>query len=233
MKIDLGQKYECESDDQCGTELLYRQLIKGDVISKEFTELKDYLSLNKLLETNYYPFDKSPEMTIFIEEEYKKNDSPEKNQLESLLKQELSKKINFLKNLDNSYKEKVQNILEFLKEDKAGNQRNIMKLKNDLTNKNSNMQNKNLLNNNLNNYNNGNQMNINNNDMNMNNTKNINMMLNMNQMKMQSPFMISPPVGDFNYNVYNDNENFMNANIYNQNPINGFGINFYNSFKNS
>lgn len=152
---------------------------------------------------------------------------------ESLLKQELSKKINFLKNLDNSYKEKVQNILEFLKEDKAGNQRNIMKLKNDLTNKNSNMQNKNLLNNNLNNYNNGNQMNINNNDMNMNNTKNINMMLNMNQMKMQSPFMISPPVGDFNYNVYNDNENFMNANIYNQNPINGFGINFYNSFKNS
>ena len=95
------------------------------------------------------------------------------------------------------------------------------------------MQNKNLLNNNLNNYNNGNQMNINNNDMNMNNTKNINMMLNMNQMKMQSPFMISPPVGDFNYNVYNDNENFMNANIYNQNPINGFGISFYNSFKNS
>ena len=85
FKIDLGQKYECESDDQCGTELLYRQLIKGDVISKEFNELKDYLSLNKLLETNYYPFDKSPEMAIFIEEEYKKNDLPEKNQLESLL----------------------------------------------------------------------------------------------------------------------------------------------------
>ena len=79
FNIFIRQKFNCESDEQCGTELLYRQLISGDVI-KEFGDLKDYLSLNKILETNYYPFDESPEMT-----EFKKNDSPTKKQLESLL----------------------------------------------------------------------------------------------------------------------------------------------------
>ena len=88
FNIYLRQKYNCESDEECGTELLYRQLIDGDVISKEFPELKDYLSLNTKLETNYYPFDKSPEMSIFIAEEYKKNDLPKKEQLKSLLNKE-------------------------------------------------------------------------------------------------------------------------------------------------
>ena len=56
---------------------------------------------------------------------------------------------------------------------------------------------------------------------------------NMNQMKMNPAFMIPPSVGDFNYNIYNDNDNYMNTNIYNQNTNNGFSnMNFYSKFKN-
>lgn len=87
-KIDIRQRYKCENDDLCGNELLYKQLINGSVISVEIPEIKDYLSLNKILETNYYPFDKSPEMKIFLEEELNTKDEsylPKKEQLESLL----------------------------------------------------------------------------------------------------------------------------------------------------
>ena len=154
----------------------------------------------------------------------------------NLIKQNLPKKLkdqNFTRSLDKSSSDKVTSLINSLEEEEQGTDMKIMKLKIDLTNKNNNMQSINILNNN---YNNGNQMNLNNSDMNMNNNKNINMMFmnNINQMKLQSGFMISPPVGDFNYNICNDNENYMNSNLYNQHPINGFGnINYYNTYKNS
>ena len=154
----------------------------------------------------------------------------------NLIKQNLPKRLkdqNFTRSLDKSSSDKVTSLINSLEEEEQGTDIKIMKLKIDLTNKNNNMQSINILNNN---YNNGNQMNLNNSDMNMNNNKNINMMFmnNINQMKLQSGFMISPPVGDFNYNICNDNENYMNSNLYNQHPINGFGnINYYNTYKNS
>ena len=154
----------------------------------------------------------------------------------NLIKQNLPKKLkdqNFTRSLDKSSSDKVTSLINSLEEEEQGTDMKIMKLKIDLTNKNNNMQSINILNNN---YNNGNQMNLNNSDMNMNNNKNINMMFmnNINQMKLQSGFMISPPVGDFNYNICNDNENYMNSNLYNHHPINGFGnINYYNTYKNS
>ena len=75
---------------------------------------------------------------------------------------------------------------------------------------------------------------MNNCEMNMNNNKNLNMMFinNMNQLKMQPGFMISPSIGDINYNFYNDTENNMNANIYNQNQNNFSNMNFYNAYNN-
>jgi CCR4-NOT transcription complex subunit 9 len=154
----------------------------------------------------------------------------------NLIKQNLPKRLkdqNFTRSLDKSSSDKVTSLINSLEEEEQGTDIKIMKLKIDLTNKNNNMQSINILNNN---YNNGNQMNLNNSDMNMNNNKNINMMFmnNINQMKLQSGYMISPPVGDFNYNICNDNENYMNSNLYNQHPINGFGnINYYNTYKNS
>lgn len=92
---ELIETFECENRPQCGIELLYTQLINGSVISSLKPEIKDYLSLNKLLQTNYYPFDKTPEMVFYFDEEYKKkvieeekkyNDfAPTKTQLDSLL----------------------------------------------------------------------------------------------------------------------------------------------------
>ena len=143
-----------------------------------------------------------------------------------------------MKSLDDSAKDKVKKIMKSFQDDELGNDIKIKKLKNDLTNKtNNSVQNINIVNNNINininNYNNNGNQNVNNGDM--NNNMNLNMMFinNMNQMKIQPGFMISPSMGDFNYNICNDNENYMNNNIYNQNQNNGYGnLNFFNGYKN-
>ena len=161
----------------------------------------------------------------------------ENKDAKDMIKQESLDKIkdkNFFINLDDSAKVKVKKILKSFQDDELGNDIKIKKLKNDLTNKNNNtVQNINVVNNNINSYNNNGNQNANNGDV--NNNMNLNMMFinNMNQMKIQPGFMISPPMGDFNYNICNDNENYMNNNIYNQNPNNGYGnLNFFNGYKN-
>ena len=86
---DLGTKFNCENKEQCGIELLYTQIIDGSVISSLNLEVKDYLSLNNILETQYYPFSKTPEMIYYFKEKYEKEDfnsySPTKEQLDNLL----------------------------------------------------------------------------------------------------------------------------------------------------
>ena len=157
----------------------------------------------------------------------------ENKEAKKLLKQKFPQKLkdkNFIRNLDDSSKVKVEILLKSLEENEA----EIIKLKNDLTNKNNNnIQNINIINNNnINIYNNGNQINLNNNDINNNNT-NMNMIFVNNLNQMQPRFMITSPVGDYNFNAYNDNDNYMNQNIYNQNSNNGLpNINFYKTFKN-
>ena len=161
----------------------------------------------------------------------------ENKDAKNMIKQESLDKIkdeNFIISLDESSKNKVKKILKSFQEDELGNDIKIKKLKNDLTNKNNNtVQNINIVNNNINVYNNNGNQSANNGDM--NNNMNLNMMFinNMNQMKIQPGFMISPPMGDFNYNICNDNENYLNNNIYHQNPNNGYGnLNFFNGYKN-
>ena len=162
----------------------------------------------------------------------------ENKDAKDMIKQESLDKIkdkNFFINLDDSAKVKVKKILKSFQDDELGNDIKIKKLKNDLTNKNNNtVQNINVVKNNINSYNNNGNQNANNGDV--NNNMNLNMMFinNMNQMKIQPGFMISPPMGDFNYNICNDNDNYMNNNIYNQNsPNNGYAnLNFFNGFKN-
>ena len=161
----------------------------------------------------------------------------ENKEAKSLIKQQFPKILKdkgFIQNLDDNSKAKFEILIKSLEEEEAGTE--IIKLKNELSNNNNIniIQNINIINNNnINIYNNGNQMNLKiNNDM---NNKNINMMLinSMNQMTIQPGFMMTPNMGDYNYNVYNDNESYMNSNIYNQNLNNGFpNFNFYNSYKN-
>ena len=68
---DLSKNYKCENEDKCGIELLYTQLLDGSVISSLNSEVKDYLTLNNILQTNYYPFDKTPELFFYFTNEYK------------------------------------------------------------------------------------------------------------------------------------------------------------------
>ena len=141
------------------------------------------------------------------------------------------KDINFIRSLDESSQRKVNSLLKSLKEDEEEDNI-ITKLKNDLTNKNNNnnftiFQNINMINNNNINNNNGNQINLNNNDI-TNNNINMMFMNNMNQMAL--PSMMASQANDIYYNIFNDNENFMNSNIYNQNMGSGFpNINYFNS----
>ena len=141
------------------------------------------------------------------------------------------KDINFIRSLDESSQRKVNSLLKSLKEDEEEDNI-ITKLKNDLTNKNNNnnftiFQNINMINNNNINNNNGNQINLNNNDI-ANNNINMMFMNNMNQMAL--PSMMTPQANDIYYNIFNDNENFMNSNIYNQSMGSGFpNINYFNS----
>jgi CCR4-NOT transcription complex subunit 9 len=162
----------------------------------------------------------------------------ENKEAKSLIRQYFPKKLrdrNYISTLDESAQKKVESLLKSLKEDDEGTDIKIIKLKNDLTNNNTTIiQNINIIkNNNINIYNNGNQINLNNNDMN-NNNKNLNMIFanNMNQMKL--PSMMHSQINDYKYNIYNnDNEGFINPNIYNQNTGNGFpNINYYNNYKN-
>lgn len=188
--------------------------------------------------------------------------SEAKNEIKDYLL-ELFKKFNIYQNLDENAKIKAKQLEKILHDGDMGietgnSESKIQKLKSDLTNNSNNntnsgnnntykikknetnnLHNLNLAKNNsfpgFNNNANQRQVNLNTNEFNNNNNKlNINMMFinNMNQIKMTNGYMM-PPVGDINYNLNKDNENYMNSNMYNQNGNTGYGnMNFYNSFNN-
>ena len=152
----------------------------------------------------------------------------ENKEAKKVVKSELPQKIrdiNFIQSLDESSKDKVYILLKSLDEDESCVDINI--IRNNYTDYN-----------NLNNIHN--QINLNNVEYNTNastnntintinvNNNNLNLMI-LNNMQ---GFMISPRVGEFNYNIYNEND--MNQNIYNQNLNNGFGnMNYFNAFNNN
>jgi len=188
--------------------------------------------------------------------------SEAKNEIKDYLL-ELFKKFNIYQNLDENAKIKAKQLEKILHDGDMGmetgnSESKIQKLKSDLTNNSNNntnsgnnntykikknetnnLHNLNLAKNNsfpgFNNNANQRQVNLNTNEFNNNNNKlNINMMFinNMNQIKMTNGYMM-PPVGDINYNLNKDTENYMNSNMYNQNGNTGYGnMNFYNSFNN-
>ena len=105
----LKQKFKC-NDDQCDIKLLYLQLIDSSVISELYPELKNFKELNTLLKTNFYPFDISPEMKIFYDNDYKKNSKFSFDEVKPNLEQ-----IDRLLNLNSEYcLLKINKSLEFL-----------------------------------------------------------------------------------------------------------------------
>ena len=157
----------------------------------------------------------------------------ENKDAKNILKNDLLKEIkdkNFIRSLDDSSKNLLNSLLKVLSEKDESTK--IKELKNDLIK----IQNINTnCNNNLNNNSNL-QINKNNEDM-INQNINNNMLLinQLNQMKLQPGYMISPNFSEVNYNIYNGNDNYMNKANYlnNQNSTKGYGnMNFYMYNKN-
>ena len=69
---DLAQKYKCKNSNYCGNELIYTQLITGEVINDIDTNLNGLISLYGKINPDFYPFSKSPELNLYFEE-YKTN----------------------------------------------------------------------------------------------------------------------------------------------------------------
>ena len=149
----------------------------------------------------------------------------------NILKNDLLKEIkdkNFIRSLDDSSKNLLNSLLKKLNEKEEYIQIKETKNINNNNNNNSNMSNINP----INLKNNINQPSINNEDMSNQNINNNMMLANqLNQMKMQQGFMISPNFQDVNFNMYNNgNDNYMNKINYlnNQNTNKGYGnMNFY------
>lgn len=212
VQDDCGIKYICEKKERYNGIIQFMRVMMKNKFSQRLIKyiLKTFLRLSENKDVRY------------------------------ILKNEVLKDIkneSFIRCLDDSSKNLVNILLKILNEkDKT---EEIKELKKDLTN--NSVQNMNILNNNhINNTKNNinQQLNMNNGDMiNQNNiTANMLLVNQINQLKMQQRFMISPNFGDINYNMYNGNDNYMNKIncMNNQNPNKGFGnMNFYGIYKNN
>ncbi len=212
VQDDCGIKYICEKKERYNGIIQFMRVMMKNKFSQRLIKyiLKTFLRLSENKDARY------------------------------ILKNEVLKDIkneSFIRCLDDSSKNLVNILLKILNEkDKT---EEIKELKKDLTN--NSVQNMNILNNNhINNTKNNinQQLNMNNGDMiNQNNiTANMLLVNQINQLKMQQRFMISPNFGDINYNMYNGNDNYMNKIncMNNQNPNKGFGnMNFYGIYKNN
>ena len=212
VQDDCGIKYICEKKERYNGIIQFMRVMMKNKFSQRLIKyiLKTFLRLSENKDARY------------------------------ILKNEVLKDIkneSFVRCLDDSSKNLLNGLLKILNEkDKT---EEIKELKKDLTN--NSVQNMNILNNNhINNTKNNinQQINMNNGDMiNQNNiTANMLLVNQINQLKMQQRFMISPNFGDINYNMYNGNDNYMNKIncMNNQNPNKGFGnMNFYGIYKNN
>ena len=85
---NLAEKFKCKNELNCGDELIYKQLRDSSVISSLFTDIQTYGELNTFLGTNYYPFDTSPEMKTYFDNEYSKQKDHKTNYEEVAVKKE-------------------------------------------------------------------------------------------------------------------------------------------------
>ena len=95
----------CDDKKECGIELIYKQIIDGSVISTLEPELENFLILNLELGTNYYPFNKTPEMIFYFEEEFLNRMNKKKSMKELYKFKDYSPSINQLDRLINPLSE--------------------------------------------------------------------------------------------------------------------------------
>ena len=210
VQDDNGIKYICEAKERYSAIIQYMKKMLKNKFSQRI--------INRILK-------------VFLK-------LSENKDAKNILKNDLLKEIsdeNFIHLLDDSSKILINNLLIKLNDRDENNK--INQLKKDLINNvNNNISNLNIINNKNLNNNFNQQLNVTGVDIINQNNINANIMLvnQINQMKIQQGFMISPNYTDINYNIYNNNDingiNYLN----NYNTNKGYGnIYFYNTFKNS
>ena len=210
VQDDNGIKYICEAKERYSAIIQYMKKMLKNKFSQRI--------INRILK-------------VFLK-------LSENKDAKNILKNDLLKEIsdeNFIHLLDDSSKILINNLLIKLNDRDENNK--INQLKKDLINNvNNNISNLNIINNKNLNNNFNQQLNMTNVDIINQNNFNANIMLvnQINQMKIQQGFMISPNYTDINYNIYNNNDingiNYLN----NYNTNKGYrNIYFYNTFKNS
>lgn len=62
---NLAEKY-CGKKDKCGNEIIYEQLISGEVVKSELGDKNSLTDLYSVINKEYYPFESSPELFNFF-----------------------------------------------------------------------------------------------------------------------------------------------------------------------
>ena len=127
----LAEKFKCQNEIKCGDELIYKQLIDSSVISGLFNDIKTYKELNDYLSSNYYPFETSPEMKTYFDNEYSKQKSHKSKYEEVSIKKEQLEK--FLKDESNYNLLALENTLNILHINKTADSKKDIKYFDDLT----------------------------------------------------------------------------------------------------
>ena len=88
----LAHDYECEDEKACGFDIIYTQLISGKVTKDVDDNLDSIKSLYNLINKDFYPFDKSPELNLYFEEFKNEISQPDaKYEAYSVTKKQLTK----------------------------------------------------------------------------------------------------------------------------------------------
>ena len=187
------------------------QIVQDDNGSKYINETKERYSaiityMKKMLKINCNQVTINRILKAFLK-------LSENKDAKNILKNDILKEItdkNFINFLCDSSKNILNNLLKILNKNNEENK--IKENKKELS-VNNNIQNINIVKNITinNNININQQLNMNNGDLLNQNNNNTNMLLvnQINQMKMQQGFMISPNYTDINSNIYNNNNNYM------------------------
>ena len=126
---NISNIFKCE--DNCGEELLYKQLIESSVINKLFPEINNFKELITYLGYNYYPFEKTPEMLDFFSNIYSKQKGHKTDYKEVTIKKEQLEK--FIKEDGKYCLLSLENSINILHVSKTADSKKDIKYFDDLT----------------------------------------------------------------------------------------------------
>ena len=68
FNANLSKEFKCKNSNICGIEIVYNQLITGEVVKYVDSSMNTLAELYNKININFYPFEKSPELFKFFEQ---------------------------------------------------------------------------------------------------------------------------------------------------------------------